>query len=111
MKNIEDKREYEKKILGQMISLYCRKNHKSNKASLCDDCSQLFDYAKGRIDNCPYITSKSFCSNCASPCYKSPMREKIKSIMRFSGPRMLFVNPVVAIKHLIQTKPFKKGPY
>lgn len=32
------------------------------------------------------------------------MREKIRIVMRYSGPRMLFVHPVMCIKHLIDGK-------
>ena len=35
-------------------------------------------------------------------------REKIRAVMRFSGPRMLFVDPVMAIRHLIESKKEKK---
>ena len=36
------------------------------------------------------------------------MREKIKEVMRFSGPRMIFFHPVIALNHLIETKRQKK---
>ena len=29
------------------------------------------------------------------------MREKIRKVMRFSGPRMLFYHPVLAVWHLV----------
>ncbi len=29
------------------------------------------------------------------------MKEKIKTVMRFSGPRMLIYHPIMAIRHLI----------
>ncbi len=32
------------------------------------------------------------------------MRERVKEVMRFSGPRMIFHHPVVAVKHLVQSK-------
>ena len=32
------------------------------------------------------------------------MREKIRVVMRFSGPRMLFHHPVAAVRHVIETK-------
>lgn len=38
----------------------------------------------------------------------SEMREKIRAIMRFSGPRMMFHHPVAAVRHLIETKKEKK---
>lgn len=36
------------------------------------------------------------------------MREKIRRVMRFSGPRMIFHHPVAAMRHVIETKKEKK---
>lgn len=36
------------------------------------------------------------------------MREKIREVMRFSGPRMIFHHPVAAIRHVIETKKEKR---
>ncbi len=105
---LELKRENEKKMVSEMILLYCKKNH-HNGSVLCDECVQLNDYAITRIDNCPSMETKSFCSNCKIHCYKKDMREKIQKVMRFSGPRMIFYHPVKAIHHLIATKKEKKN--
>lgn len=71
---------------------------------LCDSCRELLNYAYGRIDACPYKTTKSFCSNCKVHCYQPQKREKIRAVMRYAGPRMLYKHPVMAIKHMISTK-------
>ncbi len=99
MKNINDKRENEKRVVGQMISLYCRKNHHGRE--LCPQCRELLDYADQRVTKCPFMETKTFCSNCKVHCYKPEMREKIREVMRFSGPRMIFYHPVLAVKHLV----------
>ena len=36
------------------------------------------------------------------------MREKIRAVMRFSGPRMIFHHPVMALRHVIETKKEKR---
>lgn len=36
------------------------------------------------------------------------MREKIREIMRFSGPKMIFYHPVMAVSHLIESGKEKK---
>jgi hypothetical protein len=36
------------------------------------------------------------------------MREKIRQVMRFSGPRMIIHHPVMAIRHVIESKKEKK---
>ena len=37
------------------------------------------------------------------------MRERIRQVMRWSGPRMLFHHPVLAVRHLAETRKQKKG--
>lgn len=107
MKSIESKREREKKMVSQMIALYCRKNH-GTKDTLCPECAALNLYARQRSDKCPFMETKTFCSNCKVHCYKPEMREKIRMVMRFSGPRMIFYHPVAAIRHMIETKKEKR---
>ena len=68
--DINKKREQEKKMVTQMIQVYCR--------------------------------------NCKVHCYKPEMREKIREVMRYSGPRMIFHHPAAAIRHVILTKKEKK---
>ena len=108
MKNIELKRQREKETVSLMIQLYCKKQHHT-KNGLCDECKALDDYAKQRSDKCPFMETKTFCSNCKVHCYKPQMREKIRQVMRFSGPRMIMYHPVMAIRHLIETKKEKKA--
>lgn len=104
--NIEDKREREKRLVCQMIALYCRKKHGGK--SLCADCRGLAEYACSRSDKCPFMENKTFCSNCRVHCYKPEMREKIRAVMRFSGPRMIFHHPITAMRHVIEVRREKK---
>lgn len=107
-KDIESKREREKKIVSMMISLYCRRNHARGKDFLCPECAELIDYAVTRSERCPFMETKTFCSNCKVHCYKPEMREKIKKVMAFSGPRMIFYHPVQAVRHLMETAKEKR---
>jgi len=107
MQSIEDKRKREKELVSQMIKLYCRKNHKT-KNGLCSECKELDDYARLRSEKCPFMETKTFCSNCRVHCYKPEMREKIQKVMGFSGPRMLFHHPIPAIRHVIESKKRKE---
>lgn len=101
--DIQGKREKEKEVVSWMIQIYCRKKH-GMKTGLCQDCATLAAYACARSEQCPFMNEKTFCSNCRVHCYKPEMRKKIRAVMRFSGPRMLFYHPVMAIKHVISTK-------
>ena len=102
LKEVEKKREQEKKVVSEMIRLYCRKNHGGKE--LCTECAELTEYARLRVDKCPFMENKTFCSNCRVHCYRPEMRERIRTVMRFSGPRMIFHHPVMAIRHLILQK-------
>ena len=105
----EKKRRQEKETVGLMIELYCRGNHGTPKGQLCPDCAVLRDYADARVDHCPHMATKTFCSVCKTHCYKPEMREQIRQVMRWSGPRMLFHHPVLAVRHLVETRKQKKA--
>lgn len=107
MTSVESKCEREKVIVSQMIKIYCRKKHKS-KNGLCNECKKLDEYAKQRSDKCPFMEIKTFCSNCKVHCYKPQMREQIRKVMCFSGPRMMLYHPILAVKHMIESKKEKK---
>lgn len=105
---LDQKRRDETLLVGEMIALYCRGNHGGKKDALCPDCQALADYAALRIEKCPFMETKTFCSVCKVHCYQPEMRERIRAVMRWSGPRMLFVHPVLAIRHLVETRKEKK---
>lgn len=107
---VQNKREKEKQIVDLMIHLYCRKKHKTVEKhhGLCEECEKLRDYAAMRVDKCPFMETKTFCSNCRVHCYKPQMREEIRNVMRFAGPRMLFYHPIMAIRHVITSAKEKR---
>ena len=90
-----------------MIELYCRKKHHT-KSGLCKDCSALESYAKEKSDNCPFMENKTFCSNCNVHCYEPEMREKIRQVMRFAAPRMIYHRPLMVFHYLWLKKREKK---
>lgn len=104
--DIQAKREKEKEVVSYMISLYCRKKHGGD--TLCPECAQLDAYSAKRSDLCPFMETKTFCANCKVHCYKKDMRERIQEVMKFSGPRMLFHRPGMAIRHVIETRKEKR---
>ena len=104
--DVKTKRQREKEAVSRMIRLYCRKKHGSRE--LCPECTALDAYARLRSDKCPFMETKTFCSNCRVHCYKKDMREKIRAVMRFSGPRMIFHHPIMAIRHVLETKKEQK---
>ncbi len=107
MDRIEKKRKKEQYVVEEMIRLYCKKNHLSS-THLCLECQELSDYAKSRSEKCPFMKDKTFCANCKVHCYKPEMREKIRKVMRFSGPRMILYHPILAMWHVICSKKEKR---
>lgn len=100
-RSVEEKRAREERVVKEMITLYCRHHHGS---ALCPDCEELLAYAQQRSEKCPFMETKTFCSNCRVHCYDPAHRARIRSVMRYSGPRMLFHHPLLAIAHVIETK-------
>lgn len=102
----------EKRTIQAMVRIYCRAHH-ATSGSLCDQCQSLYDYALGRLDRCPYGAEKTTCVRCPTHCYKPAMRAQIKVVMRYSGRRMLFRHPVLALFHMLDAwrKPRKDSDH
>nr|WP_017554284.1 nitrous oxide-stimulated promoter family protein [Heyndrickxia coagulans] len=92
----------EKETVSQMIAIYCRKKH--HRKTLCEECLDLQNYCLKRLSYCRFGEEKSACSNCKVHCYRKDYREKIRAVMRFSGPWMLLYHPVFSIRHLLKNK-------
>lgn len=91
----------EKKVIGQMIGIYCRRHHDSAGCrELCRECRTLLEYAEARLDRCPKGNAKSSCRKCDIHCYAPHQREQIRVVMRYVGPRMLFIHPIATLLHL-----------
>ena len=90
--------EEEKKVVEQMIRLYCHK--KEGNGELCQNCHELLDYAHSRLDRCRYGEEKPTCKKCPVHCYRPDMKERVRAVMRWSGPRMMLYHPVAAFKHI-----------
>lgn len=100
---VEAKRERERLVVTQMIGVYCRGNHKTPRGRLCPECAALTEYASARIGRCPFMATKTFCSQCRVHCYAPAQRQAIKDVMRYAGPRMLLSHPVMTVRHGIDT--------
>ena len=102
----------EEKTLLAMIRFYCRHKHLTTD-KLCPDCVELMTYAAERLAHCPFQEIKTTCAKCPVHCYKSVMRDKMRSVMRFSGPRMIYRHPVLALLHFADglRQPLNKQTY
>lgn len=94
--------ELEQDTIGKMIELYCH-GRRHQKEALCEECRALLVYARGRLEKCRFGQAKPTCAKCTVHCYKPEMRVRVKLVMRYAGPRMIFKHPVAAIRHLLKT--------
>ncbi|MBI4791851.1 MAG: nitrous oxide-stimulated promoter family protein [Deltaproteobacteria bacterium] len=90
----------EAETIEAMIRIYCREQHHGGE-SLCAECSELLDYARLRLQKCPFQAGKTTCGKCPIHCYRPEQREQIRKVMRFVGPRMLLHHPLLGIMHMV----------
>ena len=91
--------EREKEVVDKMMRLYCCKKLGMHEPS--EEYKVLMEYSHRRLDSCKFGEKKPACKRCPIHCYKPEMREKIRAIMRWAGPRMIIYNPVAAIRHIL----------
>ena len=94
----------EERTLAVMIAMYCRDHHTDGRplsaGGLCRDCEALAGYARRRLAACRYGASKPACADCPTHCFAPAMREQVRAVMRYAGPRMIWEHPILAVAHL-----------
>ena len=90
----------EARTIEVMIGLWCRDQH-GVRGGLCDECAELLGYASRRLDGCRFADDKPTCLRCTVHCYTPQMRERVRVVMRYSGPRMMRCHPILALAHLL----------
>lgn len=107
------------RLLGDFAAIYCRGKHagarraplESDGATIgvygnrtpvvCTECAELLRYAEKRRAFCPK-DPKPFCSYCDTHCYSAAMRDQMRDVMRYAGPRSMFGRHFIAgIKHVV----------
>ena len=96
-------KEEEIETVTLMVRRYCRDVHGGRGEELCPACAALLEYARKRRDRCPHGDNKPFCSNCPIHCYKPEMRQRMRAVMRYAGPRMLLTHPILVLRHMEET--------
>lgn len=91
--------EKEKNIIEIMIRLYCRRRLKV--VDLPDEYRDLLAYAHRRLDHCKFGENKTSCKRCPIHCYGPAYRERMREVMRWCGPRMIFYHPLITIRHYL----------
>lgn len=98
----------ERVTVRAMVAMYCR--HRHGGSELCESCAELADYADRKLDRCPYGGKKPACTNCPIHCYGAEPRERMREVMRFAGPRMIWKHPYLAVRHLLDERKKAPGP-
>lgn len=93
----------EKRTIRAMVGIYCRAHHRGEEGP-CGECRELLSYAECRLDRCPFGADKTTCAACPIHCYKPTMRQRVREVMRYAGPRMLLRHPVLAIMHWVDSR-------
>jgi hypothetical protein len=86
--------------LAAMFRIYCHDVHAEDDG-LCEGCTALLAYATRRLDRCVFGDDKPTCAKCTVHCYSPAMREQVRAMMRYAGPRVLWRHPVLALRHTI----------
>ena len=89
----------ERQLVHAMVRCYCRGLH-GQKTGLCPTCLELDAYADKRLEKCPFGDDKPACVHCPIHCYQATFRERMKEVMRYAGPKMLWRHPILALLHL-----------
>jgi hypothetical protein len=90
----------DRRTVTAMVRLYCGQQHRPARGTLCAACGSLLEYASARLEKCPFSDEKTTCRECPVHCYRPVERDLMKTVMRYSGPRMLWRHPLLAVRHL-----------
>ncbi|MBQ9069539.1 MAG: nitrous oxide-stimulated promoter family protein [Eggerthellaceae bacterium] len=104
---IAARRKRKMRTVSHMIAIHCKgMGHEGRTHRLhcgecaCAQCAALDAYAIKRTLRCTNIEAGVTCEECGKHCYEPDMRSQVRAAMRFAGPRMVFIHPVAAFRHL-----------
>lgn len=96
-----------------MLRIHCRGVHGGEVRvadGLCRECAPLWGYVKERAGRCPFLEDKPTCLACTVHCYRGDLRERIRAVMRYAGPRMWWRHPVLTLFHFLEGRRGKGSP-
>lgn len=92
-------------MLARMVQIYCDNHHRGqdkgdiarrgllqtldlDKTRLCPECARLLTHGLVKLVNCPF-DPKPRCKHCPEPCYSDRYRDFVKTVMRYSGLKLI----------------------
>lgn len=94
--------ENDMRTLEAMGRMYCKKFHVhavKDDAGLCPECRETVEATARRTQMCPF-NHEGNCQDCPIKCQRGDAQDRIKAIMSYSAPRMLFVHPIMTGRYL-----------
>ena len=85
-----------------MTRIYCADHHGATVP--CAACRELIAYAAKRLAVCPFGAEKPVCAKCQVHCYGRAMRDQVREVMRYAGPRMMWRHPLLALAHVVDKR-------
>ena len=94
------------RILIRFVHIFCLEKHRGNSKQpfsppleevdphidgrvwLCESCSELLAYGIRKRFRCPH-NPKPMCKKCEAQCYSRDYRERVREVMKFSGPYLI----------------------
>ena len=74
-------------ILKRFVTAHCHYQHDTEKEEICAECEELIQYAKEKLENCPY-NPKPKCKDCKTHCYKDIYQKKVREAMSLAGAQI-----------------------
>ncbi len=105
------------KVLAKFVALYCKHKHKGvtvgpsglkafdvediagRPVQLCSECSKLLAHAFVKRSVCPF-DPKPACKHCTQHCYHPKYREQMRTVMKYSGRRLVLSGRLDYLFHL-----------
>lgn len=100
----KDRIQRDLRTLQAMGSIYCGAHHagvSKDAAGLCEECAATIKFTHDRASACPY-DHRGNCKDCAIKCNRGDQKERIKAIMRYAAPRMLFKHPLMTLEYVVK---------
>jgi hypothetical protein len=93
-------RRRERDTIDAMLRIFCHDRHRS-KRTLCEECHGVLAYSERRLEKCLFEEDKPTCAQCPVHCYQPAMRAKVREVMRYAGPRLIYRHPILALLHML----------